>query len=1159
MVCSLVLSNNQMNTNGSKYYMVLDGGKYLKIKTTDSEASAERSGITVPVKDDTSRRSNYFVMNTALFMHRYVHQQLTEALADHNEIDSLEFVNCNISNSDLHEIKAIISLKRYWKSLNLLGCNIGDDGCSALCPQEVSYGNVTVSQLNLSFNNLTLVSLKYLSQTVLYWKTKVLIISGNDIDQCKLAQTITEMLKHRAFEDLQLQVVTTDSSMYVYNATNCLSTYLDQDVIRFYTVVDSCLSNTVENPEALLSSSTMLLPELSAQNNSGLSSKASLSGTVQIQPLMMITSIVVEENVNKQYCAHCFQEIVLSTPICHLNIANNDITDQKASEISKCINEQKFLESFELVKCNLHKQSLIKILSSLQQCLLLKHISISVIVINIKAAQLLSSVISSNPHLEHLCVSDCELKEQSMITIIQSLREVESLKHFDLSNNYLTDQCAKLLSRVIGLKKFPLSYFNLSNCKVKADGLLNILEALKEISSLNFLSLSTNIINSASAAIQLSKILQTNAELSHLDLSRCMVKEKGLVKIVKSLTSSLQHIDLSFNVITDGIAKGLVHTFIGLKHLLLGNCKMEKNVIKTIFNGLQAAMYSNHYLSLQKLDISGSDFCGLEAAEAEVTTWTNLGIKNINFAACIFSSFSLIRRLLESSPSIENLDMSGNRFDAAAVERLTPAILKCYHLKDLKLSSCSFQNIGLEYMLDCSWLKETRITSLDISYNTINEEVADSLASWIVSNHTLKHLYIQHCDVPKQGFLKIVNAMENHNCLRTLDFSHNKISTSIANVISNVICNCNLNKLVIATCYLAEHSVVAIAEGLARISSLAHLDISHNNTGDLGSSKLASVLLNNASLSHLDISNCNLTEKGFDEICNSLTSLSRLKYLNMAENRISNNVSVHLSSVLSTNPDLIHFNVSNCGLKEQGLGRLLDALCKNNILHYLNLKVNSISDSLAIKICDVISSSTVLHTFKISSSNLSENGIYAIINSLLNDKNIPLHCLDIGLHPLADEKHVCTSFADSHLEYLDTSGCKLEETTFIQLCKSLYTINLSYLNFSNNIITDKVATEIVSVINGTMSLQYINLCNCNLQTVGIISISDALSSIKTLKTFIFCSNNICNISANCVAAVFASNTLLEHVDLSKCALQDVGKSMITHAAEQVTTLKYFLL
>jgi len=280
----------------------------------------------------------------------------------------------------------------------------------------------------------------------------------------------------------------------------------------------------------------------------------------------------------------------------------------------------------------------------------------------------------------------------------------------------------------------------------------------------------------------------------------------------------------------------------------------------------------------------------------------------------------------------------------------------------------------------------------------------------------------------------------------------------------------------------------------------------------------------------------------------------------MAQNRTNNAASRNLANALSNNSSLDYLNLCNCELQEKGFNSILGTLSKNNVLHHLNVNFNVISNHTAPKICDVIATSTFMTALEIGSCSLSETRIKVITDSLLKYNKVPLQCLDISFSKM--DILVAGSIANflsanKYLETLTLCRCNLSEVQFIQLCKSVRnSIKIKHLDLSRNSVTDGVATEVASVINGTLSLQCINLCNCNFQTIGLKIIADALSNITTLKTLIMRGNTISNPDANSIAAVIASNTSLEHVDLSNCTIQEVGRAMITQALQQATKFKH---
>jgi len=1156
-VQSLVFCNNQMSMNASVYTFSLPKSKYTMTKIAEEDdcisthnfiENTEYNSGYVSVKIDATpyvNCNNYTLVHNKLIIFLVVHQQLIEVLSEHEEINSLQFVNCNMLNSELKQVGNIVSCSnKNWKSIDLSGCNIGDSGCNALRPGRSIYCNVAVKNFNLSSNSLTVSSLNDLHQIIFHWKIEQLVIAGNDISQCDVNHMITSNVQQDMSEcfPLQLQVLTTNRSVIVCNK-KYLFTPMQQDTIRLTAVAN----HTAECDAEILTSSNAMI------SMTGASCRVTLSEMIQTHSMHTLTNVIVDENKLKSDLSkelgcsrHVVQEIQLSTPLCHLCVAHCNISDEEAYVISDAISLSESVESIILINNDIHKQSFIKIITSLQCSSIIRHICISFIVISNAAASILASVINFNTSLEHICLSHCDLKEQGMLIIFKSLKTIMSLRHCDFSDNYITTESAKQLSSVVQ-SNCMLVHFNISNCKLHQEGLFCITEALAELSTLNSLNLS-NIIIDITSAIQLSKAVKANIELNHVDLSKCMLTEEGLAKITSSLSElpSLHYINLNYNVISDQIAQQLSNCFANIKHLLVGNCKMKWSSLSSILCAMQGIS------SLQQLNISGSD---VNTTQLLDVVNKNGDINHLELASCASPVDGLPGKFLP----IDYLNVSGNTFNNTSVKHIGAAILRYSLLKYFKMSKCYFHGTDAKYIFHCLRMNKSGISLLDVSFNTITNGTATFLTAVLVNNCTLKHLYLQHCNIPEQGILEIMNGLKSCNHLRTLDFSYNSIPNVGTYLMNEFIsANFNLMHLAVASCGLTERCTATTVEGLFQTRKIIHLDISYNTLDDDGANKLATTLLCSTSLKHLDLSYCELSENILIRICKSLSSLSSLRHLNIAGNKITDVVSENLATTLSGNLSLIYLNLCNCQLPEIGFNRILGTLCDNNVLHHLKVNYNVTSDQVASKMCDLIATSCSLTTLEIGSCNLSEKGVKTIFKSL-RDK--PMQCLDLSFNRIgtsATDAIANTLLASEYIEHLDISGCDLSEPQFIQLAGSLRNnIKLIHINISNNCITNRVALAVASTISGTISLQYINLSNCNLNSVALTTITNALSQITTLKTLIISSNRVSTVGANCIANVITRNTSLEQVDLSNCMLQHGDKVMITHAVLKATKLNYF--
>ena len=1177
LVHKLVFCNNEIKMkNGDLLTLSLEQGQYVKIKSIGSTCETEDD------KPEVIKGINYpgciLIYKNRLLCFRMFHCQIVEALSqrliDQVNLDTLQLINCNIPSSvELSQLGRIISSsKRQWKCIDISGCNIEDRGCATLsrmCKEYTKIDDVTVKVLNLTNNGLTMSSLKDISSIVLLWKVEKVVISCNGIRQYDLSHAISAMAKHEIFKQylFQIEVGTVYKSIIIHNHSNCKQ-YLSKMLTFEKAMFGKMISNNLIDSQQILRSSTIEPPPLESYNTSSIALPDIRQGNLNV-----INTVTVGMHDTQSYFSlrkgiipyrdflYVTQEVKFIAPIQHIHVVDSIITTEIACQISETISSGKQLESIELVSNNVEEQDIIKIVTALQCTSTLLYLCVSDNVVSNVTAQTFASAISCNIDLEHFHLSHCELREQGMLTIIKSLRLVKSLKHCNLSGNYITDKCATALASII-TNNSMLSHLNLSNCKMQENGLFCIVDALEKSSTLTYLDLSSNKINNESAVL-ISNVIDKNDKLSHVDFSRCMLKEKGLIEVSKSLLKlpSLNYIDLSFNEISDHVAQNLAPAFKHASHVFLNICNLQRQGIEKISSVLEMAS------SVKELGLSETFLTSPVIKKLAMALTRNIKLNHLSIAACGLKEddFQPILQATEISSSIKYLDISCNAFDGVTSRSLGKRILRHKALQNLKMFNCSFKEDGLKYIFKALQFNKKNFYFLDTSCNHISNDAALQLALTITSNHTLKHLILHHCDLQEQGFVAISNALRNIGCLRTLNLNYNKTSDNVAYELSGAITlNCIFSHLEMVSCNLTDLGVTIIANSLAKISSLTHLNISYNSIYDTAANKLATALLCNTSLQHLDLSYCNLDENGFCIICKALLVTSTLRYLNLSDNKISNSVAEVLTVALNKISTLNYLIVCNCDIQELGFDLLLGTLCCKNVLHHLNVNCNIVSDQTAAKICEVTAASTFLTELEIGSCNISGHGFRLIAESLMKDNKISLEHINMGCNTIlfnAAESISIMFHANKSLEYLDLSGCKLGEREFITICKSLSNnVLLMHFNVSCNIITSEVATEIASIINGNKTLQYVNFHNCSLRDDGIRCIVDALCNVKTLRAFIASYNPaISNDSAKYAASVITNNTFLEHFDLSNCNLQEASTSVISQAAKNISTLKCLIL
>jgi Ran GTPase-activating protein (RanGAP) involved in mRNA processing and transport/Flp pilus assembly protein TadD len=133
---------------------------------------------------------------------------------------------------------------------------------------------------------------------------------------------------------------------------------------------------------------------------------------------------------------------------------------------------------------------------------------------------------------------------------------VEKLVGINLSANNISNEGAQIISKII--KKSKVTDANLSDNKIKLEGLSQIAESLQGNQLLTTLNLSQNPLGDK-ASLVITKIIENSQSLTSLSLNKTQIGDKALEEIAQGLKTniSLKLLDLSSNKITDQSAQKL--------------------------------------------------------------------------------------------------------------------------------------------------------------------------------------------------------------------------------------------------------------------------------------------------------------------------------------------------------------------------------------------------------------------------------------------------------------------------------------------------------------------------------------------------------------------------------------------------------------------------
>ena len=262
------------------------------------------------------------------------------------------------------------------------------------------------------------------------------------------------------------------------------------------------------------------------------------------------------------------------------------------------------------------------ILKALQGISKLKTLNLSGNHMTGQVAEDLAIVIKINPGLEHLHLSNNDLKS-SAVVILKALHETSKLKTLNLSGNHMTEQVAEDLAIVIK-NNSGLEHLHLSNNDLKSSAVM-ILKALQRNSKVETLNLSGNNMT-GQVAEDLAFVIKNNPSLEHLHLYNNDLKSSAVV-ILKALqgNSKLKTLNLSGNNMTEQVAEELAFVIKnnpGLKHLHLYNNDLKSSAI-VILKALQGTS------KLKTLNLSGNNMPEQVAEDLAIVIKNNPGLEEL--------------------------------------------------------------------------------------------------------------------------------------------------------------------------------------------------------------------------------------------------------------------------------------------------------------------------------------------------------------------------------------------------------------------------------------------------------------------------------------------------------------------------------------------------
>ena len=388
------------------------------------------------------------------------------------------------------------------------------------------------------------------------------------------------------------------------------------------------------------------------------------------------------------------------------------------------------------------------------------------------AAFLLSRALKSNGSLQSISFSSNNLKENSAKFVFKFLKKNESIKTIQLTllkenelkfffkNVKKNDKLTKLILKrnqigTIGALKISqylnsnqnLTFLDLSFCHIGNEGIKFLSESIKNhqgIREVEFFSLEAF----GSEGIKyFSESLKNNKFLTKIDLNSNYINDDGIKFFVESLklNSTLKILDLSFNRLEDKSLK-YFSKFLSTNNSLKILNFSENNFDTAGMKLLSDSLSSNK--SLEELNLSRNQLSKMEMKA--------------------FSEF------LKFNKTLKVLDLKENMVGNGGVEYIFENLKQNQHLESLNVSENDIEEEGMKHISECLLVNQN-LKILDISNNFFGENGVEYLSNSLKHNSTLKEIYLENFQFEKTNenyfFDFIVDVLKINNSIVKMDIN----------------------------------------------------------------------------------------------------------------------------------------------------------------------------------------------------------------------------------------------------------------------------------------------------------------------------------------------------------------------------------------------------
>lgn len=359
----------------------------------------------------------------------------------------------------------------------------------------------------------------------------------------------------------------------------------------------------------------------------------------------------------------------------------------------------------------------------------------------------LASAVKNHPTLEKVYLSADAFNSKGKKALIDALKltRIKALI-VECSSSTIIKQMPDFLNTNKTLTRFEWDLYSISEDQIK-----NFLEALLVHNTIQILKITRADLDDK-AASHISKFLEKNKSLTHLDLGLNEFTDEGAKSLAKSIKDNKSLLKLSVggnDIDKDGV--------MALLEIFEHNC-----VLKELHMG-------NHLLSNEML-VKIADFL------KKNTTLTHLDLSVSELSGIVYKPLITLKGIAKLAEALKinkslvalNLGKLGCRNEH--VKLILEARKDNQTLKSLGFSRSNIDSEGVQYIAE----NLGNLTFLDLNFNKISDKEVENFATVLETNNTLKHLKLFSSEISKKGVEALLRAFQKNTTLTKLQLNLNK-------------------------------------------------------------------------------------------------------------------------------------------------------------------------------------------------------------------------------------------------------------------------------------------------------------------------------------------------------------------------------------------------